>query len=75
MIIAAVSAGDLDRLDQLIASDLVDHNAVAGQPPGLAGFKYWATSARAEWWGTADLLGALVQTGASISPPAERQPE
>ena len=29
-IIAAVSAGDLDRLDQLIAPDLVDHNPAPG---------------------------------------------
>jgi predicted ester cyclase len=130
-IIAAVSAGDLDRLDQLIAHDLVDHNPAPGQPPGLDGFKHWANSARlafpdltgsvedtladddkiagrvtwhgshrgdlagvpgtgarvqfsafhivrfsaglaVEWWGTADLLGALVQAGATVSLPSAR---
>src|SRR3954466_15745510 len=40
-IIAAVSAADDDALDHLIAVDLVDHNPVPGQAPGLAGFKYW----------------------------------
>jgi len=127
-IIDAISGSDLDLLDNLVASDLVDHNVVPGQPAGLVGFKYWASLARSafpdltatvedtltdndkvagrvsyrgthrgdfvgvsatgvrvefsafhlvrfaeglavEWWGTADLLGALIQTGASIAPP------
>lgn len=128
-IIAAVSAGNITGLDQLIGPDLVDHNAVPGQPAGLEGFKYWALSARSafpdltgtvedtlaeddkvagrvtyrgthlgsfvgmpgtgsrvefsafhivrfsaglavEWWGTADILGALLQAGATVGPPA-----
>jgi predicted ester cyclase len=43
-IIAAVSAGDEEVLDRLIAADLVDHNPVPGQVAGLAGFKYWVTT-------------------------------
>ena len=124
-IIAAVSAADDETLDQLIATDLIDHNPVPGQAAGLAGFKYWVTTMHdafpdmngvvedtvveedkvaarvtwtgthqgdfagvpgtgvivelqaihivrfagglaAEWWGTADIFGALQQVGASV---------
>jgi predicted ester cyclase len=122
-IIEAVNAGDFDALDALFAADMVDHNPVPGQVPGLAGFKQWMATARgsfpdlygslghvlaegelvagrvtwhgtqegpfagtaptgrsvdfeayhiarfeggkvAEWWGTADIFGALAQLGA-----------
>jgi len=124
-IIAAISARDDRLLDRLIADDLIDHNPAPNQPPGLAGFKYWAATAyeafpdltgtvedtlveggkiagrvtwrgthrgrfvgvagtdkavkfaafhivrvadhrAVEWWGTADLLGALTQVGATV---------
>ena len=44
-IIASISARDERALDSLIASDIVDHNPAPNQPPGLAGFKYWAATA------------------------------
>jgi steroid delta-isomerase-like uncharacterized protein len=128
-IIDAVSTGDVEVLQDLVAEGLVDHNPVPGQPPGRAGFVYWAETARQafpdlsghvedtvsaggkvaarvnwrgthvgpflgvpgtgvpvqfeaihivefeagraiHWWGTADLLGALLQMGAGIEPPA-----
>lgn len=131
-IIAAISTGDVDQLDELMAPDLVDHNAAPGQTGGLAGFKFWAASARAafpdftgtvedtladdsrvagrvmwrgnhrghfmgvpgtgvdvefsafhvvrfagglavEWWGTPDLLGALVQVGATVTAPGHNE--
>jgi predicted ester cyclase len=124
-IIAAIGARDDRLLDRLIADDVIDHNPAPNQPPGLAGFKYWAAMAReafpdltgtvedtlvdsgkvagrvtwrgthrghfvgvagtgkavefaafhivrftdrraVEWWGTADLLGALIRVGATI---------
>jgi steroid delta-isomerase-like uncharacterized protein len=127
-IIEAITQGDPDALERLIAPDLVDHNPIPGQAPGLEGFKQWMASAKAsfpdlrgsvedvisegdrvaarmtwygthqgdfvgvpptnkrvamtafhyvrfeggraaEWWGTADVLGALHQVGASIAPP------
>jgi steroid delta-isomerase-like uncharacterized protein len=132
-IIAAVSAADDGVLDQLIATDLIDHNPVPGQSAGRAGFKYWVTTMHdifpdingtiddtvvegnkvaarvtwtgthqgdfvgvpgtgvvvklqaihivrfadgraAEWWGTADIFGALQQIGASVvrEPPSAR---
>jgi steroid delta-isomerase-like uncharacterized protein len=127
-IIAAVGAADDEALDQLIATDLVDHNPVPGQVPGRAGFKYWveamhdwfpdlsgrvedsvvegdkvaarvmwrgthqgafmgipgtgatveiqavhivefADGRATQWWGTADIFGALIQMGASVARP------
>jgi steroid delta-isomerase-like uncharacterized protein len=125
-IIEAISRGDVDALDELVAADLVDHNPVPDQVPGREGFKQWVGVARAafpdmhgtiedvvaegdrvaarvtwrgthrgeflgvdgtgrdvtfeayhlvrfsegraaEWWGTADLLGALDQMRAAPS--------
>src|SRR5690348_4559756 len=38
------SAGDLDtilqRVDETVAADYIDHNPTPGQPPGLAGLKH-----------------------------------
>src|SRR5215213_102651 len=45
-IIEAVNAGDFDALDALFAADMVDHNPVPGQVPGLAGFKQWMSTAQ-----------------------------
>src|ERR687898_2331088 len=126
-IIEAVNAGDSDALDALFTADMVDHNPIPGQVPGLAGFKQWMATARrsfpdlrgtvehvlaegdlvagrvtwrgtqagafvgvaptgrfvafeayhiarfeggkvVEWWGTADIFGALVQLGATPAP-------
>ena len=55
-IIEAVSLGDIDALDALMASDLVDHNPVPGQVPGLAGFKQWMSTARTSF---PDLRGTV----------------
>ena len=44
--IAAISRGDADALDALLAADIVDHNGIAGQPPGRDGFKHWMRSVR-----------------------------
>src|SRR5690349_19742668 len=53
-IIAAVAGGDDAAFDCLLVKDFVDHNPVPGQPPGRAGFAYWAASARTAF---ADLHG------------------
>ena len=55
-IIEAVNAGDFDALDALFAADMVDHNPVPGQVPGLAGFKQWMATARRSF---PDLRGTL----------------
>jgi len=126
-IIEAVNAGDFDALDALFATDMVDHNPVPGQVPGLVGFKQWMATAQrsfpdlrgtaghvlaegelvtgrltwrgtqvgpfagtaptsrsvafeayhiarfeggkvAEWWGTAEIYGALAQLSALPGP-------
>ena len=58
-IIAAVVAADRDALDDLIAEDIVDHNAVPGQAPGRAGIKYWVTMMHDAF---ADLTGVVEDT-------------
>jgi predicted ester cyclase len=35
----ATNIGDLDQFDEFVAPDFVDHNALPGQKPGLAGLK------------------------------------
>jgi steroid delta-isomerase-like uncharacterized protein len=119
----AVNRGDEAALDDLLTEDVLDHNPIPGQEPGVVGFKQWMRYVRiafpdvhvmvedtlsqgdrvagrviwrgthegpfagvaasgkpvqftaihivrfengkaAEWWGVADLLGALQQIGA-----------
>lgn len=126
-VVAAVGVGDLSALDVLLARDLIDHNPMPDQAPGIVGFKQWASAVRssfpdvhgsvetvlaegnfvaghviwrgtqrgwfmgvppsdrhveipafhivrfsggriAEWWGTADLLGALQQLDTRVVP-------
>lgn len=45
-IITVVNAADPDALDTLIAADLIDHNPVPDQAPGVVGFKQWLAAAR-----------------------------
>lgn len=125
----AVNRGDEAALDDLLTEDVLDHNPIPDQAPGLAGFKQWLRYVRevfpdvhvtvedvisqgdrvggrvtwrgthrgtlagvpgsgrpveftaihivrfengkaAEWWGVADLLGALLQAGAQVTAPA-----
>jgi steroid delta-isomerase-like uncharacterized protein len=127
-VIASISDGNLAALDVFLAHDIIDHNPMPEQAPGIDGFKQWASAVRSsfpdfrgsvetvlaegdlvagrvtwrgtqrgsflgvppsdtqveiaafhivrfsagrivEWWGTADLLGALEQLGARILPP------
>lgn len=36
-VIAAIGAGDAPALDELLAADVIDHNPMPGQRPGLPG--------------------------------------
>ncbi|MCA1553944.1 MAG: ester cyclase [Chloroflexi bacterium] len=38
-IIAAVNDTNADALDDLMAADVIDHNALPDQAPGIEGFK------------------------------------
>jgi steroid delta-isomerase-like uncharacterized protein len=40
----AVSQNNLDTLDELVASDITDHDPAPGQAPGLEGVKQWFSS-------------------------------
>jgi steroid delta-isomerase-like uncharacterized protein len=127
-VIAAVSDGDRAALDHLLAPDVLDHNPIPNQAPGIEGFNEWMQAAReafpdlrgeveavvaegdmaagrvtwrgtqrgvflgvpptgkpvtlaafhlvrfsagriVEWWGAADLLGALNQLGGQVVVP------
>ena len=68
-IIAAISAGDFDGLDTLIAADIVDHNPAPDQGPGLPGFKQWMAAARASF---PDLQGEPAQVIAEVDLVAGR---
>jgi predicted ester cyclase len=48
-VITAVSDGDADALNALLAPDMVDHNPVPGQSPGSSGFVEWMAMARASF--------------------------
>jgi steroid delta-isomerase-like uncharacterized protein len=122
LVFAAVNQGDETAFDDLLTENVIDHNPIPGQGPGVAGFKQWMRYVRAafpdvhvtvedtisqgdrvagrvtwqgthggmfagvgasgkpvqftaihivrfengraaEWWGVADLLGALQQIG------------
>jgi steroid delta-isomerase-like uncharacterized protein len=45
-IIDAISRGDIEALEGLVAPDIVDHNPIPDQSPGLDGLKEWLVSAR-----------------------------
>jgi steroid delta-isomerase-like uncharacterized protein len=45
-VIEAISRGDEDALDQLLAAEIVDHNPLPDQQPGIAGFKAWMRAVR-----------------------------
>jgi steroid delta-isomerase-like uncharacterized protein len=45
-IIDAISRGDAERLDDLMAPEIVDHNPIPNQAPGRDGFKQWMAAAR-----------------------------
>lgn len=125
-VFGAVNRGDEAALDDLLTEDVLDHNPIPGQEPGVGGFKHWMRYVRtafpdvhvtvedtlsqgdrvagrvtwrgthegplagvggsgkavrftashivrfengkaAEWWGVADLLGALQQIGVQAS--------
>ena len=42
-----VLAGDMDALDEVVADDFVEHEAVPGMPPGKDGLRQWVTTFKA----------------------------
>lgn len=62
-IIAAVSAADGDALDALVAGDVVDHNPIPDQAPGVVGFKQWMGTARQSFPDLRGTVGHVVAEG------------
>jgi predicted ester cyclase len=53
-VINAISRGDTQVLDNILAPNLIDHNPVPMQSPGRDGFKEWMVAARRSFpdlWG------------------------
>lgn len=48
-IVDAISRGDLAALENLVATDVVDHNPIPDQAPGFEGLKQWLASAKASF--------------------------
>lgn len=65
--IEAIAAGDAAALDDLLAPDVVDHNPMPGQPPGIAGFKQWMASARASFPDLAGEVEDVVAAGDRVA--------
>jgi predicted ester cyclase len=66
-IIEAVNAGDSDALDALFAADMVDHNPVPDQVPGLAGFKQWMSTARRSFPDLHGTVGHVLAEGELVT--------
>ena len=58
-LIAAVAANDEDALGRIVSADIVDHNPVPDQPPGLAGIVFWMRGLHA---GLSELTGNVEDT-------------
>ena len=43
-VIAAISDRNPAALDVFLAQDMIDHNPMPGQAPGIIGFKQWASA-------------------------------
>src|SRR5215204_2626415 len=66
-IIEAVNAGDSDALDALFAADMVDHNPVPDQVPGLAEFKQWMSTARRSFPDLHGTVGHVLAEGELVA--------
>jgi len=66
-IIEAVNAGDSDALDALFAADMVDHNPVPDQVPGLAEFKQWMSTARRSFPDIHGTVGHVLAEGELVA--------
>lgn len=62
-----INPGDLDRADELVAADFVEHNPTPGQVPGLAGFKQVVSMLRAAFPDLRITTDELVAEGDKVS--------
>jgi steroid delta-isomerase-like uncharacterized protein len=66
-IIDAISRGDADGLDELMAPDIVDHNPVPNQAPGVEGFKQWVAYARSSFPDIAGTVEDVIAEGDRVA--------
>jgi predicted ester cyclase len=66
-LIAAVVANDEDALAGVVGSDIVDHNPVPGQPPGLAGIVSWMQGIHAGLSGLTGIVEDAVVEGDKVA--------
>jgi predicted ester cyclase len=66
-LIAAVEANDPDALAEIVRPDIVDHDAVPGQPPGLAGIAAWMRGMHASLSGLSGVVEDTVVEGDKVA--------
>ena len=66
-VIEAIGAGDAAALDELLAADVVDHNPMSGQRPGLPGFKDWMEAVRTSFPDLAGTVEDVVAAGDRVA--------
>lgn len=66
-IIDAISRGDADALDELVAPDVVDHNPVPDQAPGVEGFKQWLVAARTSFPDFSGIVEDVIAEGDRVA--------
>jgi steroid delta-isomerase-like uncharacterized protein len=66
-IIDAISRGDADALDELVAPDIVDHNPVPDQAPGVEGFRQWIAAAKSSFPDLAGTVEDLIAEGDRVA--------
>jgi predicted ester cyclase len=66
-IIEAVNAGDFDALDALFTANMVDHNPVPGQMPGLDGFKQCMATAQRSFPDLRGTVGHVLAEGELVT--------
>jgi predicted ester cyclase len=66
-LIAAVEANDPDALAEIVHPDIVDHDAVPGQPPGLAGIAAWMRGMHASLSGLSGVVEDTVVEGDKVA--------
>ncbi|MET4639527.1 ester cyclase [Mycetocola sp. 2940] len=66
-LIAAVESNDRDALARVIDPDIVDHGAIPGQPPGLAGIEFWMRGMHTSFSGLSGLIEDTVVEGDKVA--------
>jgi predicted ester cyclase len=66
-LIAAIESNDPDALAEVVSPDIVDHGAVPGQPPGLAGIEHWMRGIHASLSGLSGVVEDTVVEGDKVA--------